>query len=105
MAVNGGAGAHRRLVGAAALIALLTGGIGCGPSQAELQQEMQQAHEAQAKAEQAEAAAQAAQIQAEKATAAADKARQDVDAATAEINRVANHLDRMNRENESEGDQ
>jgi GAF domain-containing protein len=93
----------RRLIPAALLLAVFGGGVGCGPSQAELDQEIQQANEAQAKAAQAEAAARAAQVQADAATAAADKARRDVDAATIEINRVANHIDQMQHDKEDAG--
>jgi hypothetical protein len=96
--------ARRLLSGAALLLAFGSGWVGCGPSQAELDQEIQQVNEAQAKAARAEAAARAAQVEADKATAAADRARKNVDAATAEINRVANHIDQMNRKRESRGD-
>jgi hypothetical protein len=89
-----------RFAVAALLIAMACQFGGCGPSQEEVQSELEQAHTAQAKAEHAEEAAREAQAAADAATAAADKARKDVDAATVEINRVADHLDQLNRERE-----
>jgi hypothetical protein len=70
----------RRLLACAALLLTVGGGgAGCGPSQAALNQEIQQANDAQVKAARAEAAASAAQVEADKATAAADEARKNVD--------------------------
>jgi len=95
---------RRWFTGAVLLIAIACAIGGCGPSQEEVQRELEQAHEAQAKAEHAEEAARQAQAAADAATASADKARKDVDAATVEINRVADHVDQLNRERDDEPD-
>jgi uncharacterized protein HemX len=94
-----------RLIASALLIgAVAIGSGGCGPSQAEVQAEIQQAQEAQAKAEQAQAAALKAQQAAEKATAAADEATKEVHDASVEIDRVGRHIDQMQKEQADEDD-
>jgi hypothetical protein len=76
---------------------------GCGPSQEEVQAEVQAAQDAQARAVAAQQAAQKAQEAAEKATAAADEATKQVHDASVEIDRVGKHLDQMQKE-QNEGD-
>jgi len=88
--------------GAALIAALAFGGSGCGPSQAEFQQRIEQANEAQARAAAAEETAHKAQIAADEATAAADKAQKSVHEAAIEIDRVGKHIDQMRQEDQDQ---
>jgi len=88
-----------RSAGAAVLaIALAVGGVGCGPSAAQIQQAQEQVQRSQAAADRAEAAAAQAQKAAAAASVEADRARQAVDDAVREINRVSDHIDQINRD-------
>jgi K+-transporting ATPase c subunit len=89
-------------ISAAFFAALMCGGIGCGPSQADLQQQIEQAKAAQARAAAAEEAAHKAQIAAEEATAAADKAQKSVHEAAIEIDRVGKHIDQMQQDDQDQ---
>ncbi|HJU27604.1 MAG TPA: hypothetical protein VJ718_00435 [Candidatus Binataceae bacterium] len=94
---------ERRRSGAVALgLALIL--WGCAASDQQSRQAMLQAQDAQRKAAQAEQAADKARVAAEQAQIAADRAQKAVEDATREINRVADHIDRINREREAAGD-
>jgi hypothetical protein len=90
-----------RAVAAFIAISVIAGFItGCSSSEEQARQAAMAAQQAESKAEQAEAAAVRARQAAEQAQIAADQAQKAVEDATRETNRVADHLDRINREND-----
>lgn len=82
--------------GVAALFAV--GFAGCSRPADRDQQAARDAQHAELRAAQAEAAADRARAAAQQAEIAAARAQKAVEDATREINRVADHLDRINRE-------